>query len=175
MNTPGGEVFVATTICSMLQRLKDAGTKIHTYVDGLCASAGTFILMMGDDINIYENSVVMIHKPISCCYGNALDFQKGIDVLNTIENSTMIPLYMKKAKVDEEKVKELINAESWLGAEETDKTFDVNLIKEQKQVAACASELFKKYKNVPKQLRNVTEKPKFDYSDFEKRLFSIKK
>lgn len=175
MNTPGGEVFVATTICSMLQRLKGAGTKIHTYVDGLCASAGTFILMMGDDINIYENSVVMIHKPISCCYGNALDFQKGIDVLNTIENSTMIPLYMKKAKVDEEKVKELINAESWLGAEETDKTFDVNLIKEQKQVAACASELFKKYKNVPKQLRNVTEKPKFDYSDFEKRLFSIKK
>ena len=82
----------------MLQRLKDAGTKIHTYVDGLCASAGTFILMMGDDVNIYENSVVMIHKPINACYGNALDFQKCIDVLNTIENSTMIPLYMKKAK-----------------------------------------------------------------------------
>ena len=25
MNTPGGEVFVATTICSMLQRIKDNG------------------------------------------------------------------------------------------------------------------------------------------------------
>ena len=178
MNTPGGEVFVATTICSMLQRLKDSGTKIHTYVDGLCASAGTFILMMGDDINIYENSVIMIHKPINYCYGNAIDFQKCIDVLDTIENSTMIPLYMKKSKVNQEEIKELINEESWLGAEQINKVFNVNLIKEQKQVAACVSDIFKKYKNVPQNLKDKlksTKEPKLDYSDFEKRLFNIKK
>ena len=178
MNTPGGEVFVATTICSMLQRLKDSGTKIHTYVDGLCASAGTFILMMGDDINIYENSVIMIHKPINYCYGNAIDFQKCIDVLDTIENSTMIPLYMKKSKVNQEEIKELINEESWLGAEQIDEVFNVNLIKEQKQVAACVSDIFKKYKNVPQNLKDKlksTKEPKLDYSDFEKRLFNIKK
>lgn len=178
MNTPGGEVFVATTICSMLQRLKDSGTKIHTYVDGLCASAGTFILMMGDDINIYENSVIMIHKPINYCYGNAIDFQKCIDVLDTIENSTMIPLYMKKSRVDQEEIKELINEESWLGAEQIDEVFNVNLIKEQKQVAASVSDIFKKYKNVPQNLKNRlkdTKEPKLDYSDFERRLFDIKK
>lgn len=178
MNTPGGEVFVATTICSMLQRLKDSGTKIHTYVDGLCASAGTFILMMGDDINIYENSVIMIHKPINYCYGNAIDFQKCIDVLDTIENSTMIPLYMKKSKVNQEEIKELINEESWLGAERIDEVFNVNLIKEQKQVAANVSDIFKKYKNVPQELKDklkITKEPKLDYSDFERRLFNIKK
>ena len=90
----------------------------------------------------------------------------------------MIPLYMKKAKVDENKIKELINAESWLGAKEVGDTFDVNLIKEQKQVAACASNLFKNYQNVPKSLKNMlkkAEEPKLDYSDFEKRLFNIKK
>ena len=177
MNTPGGEVFVATTICSMLQRLKDSGTKIHTYVDGLCASAGTFILMMGDDINIYENSVIMIHKPINYCYGNAIDFQKCIDVLNTIENSTMIPLYMKKSKVDQEEIKELINEESWLGAERIYEVFNVNLIKEQKQVAACISDLLEKYKNVPQNLKDKLKnkkEPKLDYSDFEKRLFNIR-
>lgn len=178
MNTPGGEVFVATTICSMLQRLKDSGTKIHTYVDGLCASAGTFILMMGDDINIYENSVIMIHKPINYCYGNAIDFQKCIDVLDTIENSTMIPLYMKKSKVNQEEIKNLINEESWLGAEQIDEVFNVNLIKGQKQVAACVSDMLKKYKNVPQNLKDKlksTKEPKLDYSDFEKRLFNIKK
>lgn len=178
INTPGGEVFVATTICSLLQRLKDSGTKIHTYVDGLCASAGTFILMMGDDINIYENSVVMIHKPTNYCYGNAVDFQKCIDILDTIENSTMMPLYMKKAKVTEKEIKELINAESWLGAERIEDIFNVNLIKEQKQVAACVSNLFKNYKNVPKNIENAikeAQKPKLDYSNFERRLFSIKK
>ena len=178
MNTPGGEVFVATTICSMLQRLKDSGTKIHTYVDGLCASAGTFILMMGDDINIYENSVMMIHKPINYCYGNAMDFQKCIDVLDTIENSTMIPLYMKKSKINQEEIKDLINEESWLGAERINEVFNVNLIKEQKQVAACISDIFKRYKNVPQNLKDKlksTKEPKLDYSDFEKRLFNIKK
>ena len=178
MNTPGGEVFVATTICSMLQRLKDSGTKIHTYVDGLCASAGTLILMMGDDINIYENSVIMIHKPINYCYGNAIDFQKCIDVLDTIENSTMIPLYMKKSKVDQEEIKELINEESWLGAERIDEVFNVNLIKEQKQVVASVSDIFKKYRNVPQNLKDklkITKEPKLDYSDFERRLFNIKK
>ena len=178
MNTPGGEVFVATTICSMLQRLKDSGTKIHTYVDGLCASAGTFILMMGDDINIYENSVMMIHKPINYCYGNAMDFQKCIDVLDTIENSTMIPLYMKKSKINQEEIKELINEESWLGAKRINEVFNVNLIKEQKQVAACISDIFKRYKNVPQNLKDKlksTKEPKLDYSDFEKRLFNIKK
>ena len=85
---------------------------------------------------------------------------------------------MKKSKVDEDKIKELINAESWLGAKEVDDTFTVNLIKEQKQVAACASNLFKNYKNVPANLKNMLKKeeePKLDYSDFEKRLFNIKK
>lgn len=175
MNTPGGEVFVATTICSMLQRLKDSGTKIHTYVDGLCASAGTFILMMGDDINIYENSMIMIHKPVNYCYGNAIELQKCIDVLNTVENSTMIPLYMKKAKVSEDEIKNLINSESWLGADKINEVFDVCILKEQKQVAACISDLFKRYKNVPENLKNKTKEPKLDYSDFEKRLFNIKK
>ena len=76
------------------------------------------------------------------------------------------------------KIKELINAESWLGTKEIEDTFDVNLIKEQKQVAACASNLFKNYKNVPKEFKNMikkAEEPKLDYSDFEKRLFNIKK
>ena len=178
MNTPGGEVFVATTICSMLQRLKDSGTKIHTYVDGLCASAGTFILMMGDDINIYENSMIMIHKPVNYCYGNAIELQKYIDVLNTVENSTMIPLYMKKSKVSEDEIKNLINSESWLGANKINEVFDVCVLKEQKQVAACVSDLFKTYKNVPQNLKDIYKKskePKLDYSDFEKRLFNIKK
>lgn len=172
LNTPGGEVFVASTMCSMLQRLKDKGTKIHTFVDGLCASAGTFILMMGDDINLYQNSVVMIHKPILSCYGNVFDFQKGIDILNTIENSTMLPLYMTKAKKSEEEIKEKINNESWMGAEETQEYFDVNILENENKAVACVdNDMFKNYKNVPENLKNLLDKPKkIDYLAFEERL-----
>lgn len=172
LNTPGGEVFVATTMCSMLQRLKDNGTKIHTFVDGLCASAGTFILMMGDDINLYQNSVIMIHKPILSCYGNVFDFQKGIDILNTIENSTMLPLYMTKAKKSEAEIKEKIDEESWMGADETQDYFDVNILANDNKAVACVDkDIFKNYKHVPENLQNLLNKPKqIDYLAFEERL-----
>ena len=172
LNTPGGEVFVATTMCSMLQRLKDKGIKIHTFVDGLCASAGTFILMMGDDINLYKNSIVMIHKPILSCYGNVFDFEKGIDILNTIENSTMLPLYMTKAKKSEEEIKEKINDESWMGADETQEYFDVIILENENKAVACVDkDIFKNYKHVPDNLQNLLNKPqKIDYLAFEERL-----
>ena len=139
LNTPGGEVFVATTMCSMIQRLKDKGTKIHTFVDGLCASAGTLLLMLGDDINMYKNSMIMIHKPVLYCYGNSLEFEKCIDLLNTIETSTMIPLYMKKALKSEEEIKEKINNESWMGATETSIYFDINILEDINKAVACVN------------------------------------
>lgn len=182
LNTPGGEVFVASTMCSILQRLKDNGTKIHTFVDGLCASAGTFLLMMGDDINMYQNSMIMIHKPVTNCYGNALEFQKCIDLLNTIESSTMIPLYMKKALKSEEEIQGKIDDESWMGSTEASIYFDINVLEDVNKAVACVDKnVFKNYKNVPsslKKLLNTTEEKqdkeyKVDYSLFEKRLSKI--
>lgn len=175
-------MFVASTMCSMLQRLKDNGTKIHTFVDGLCASAGTFLLMLGDDINIYLNSVVMIHKPALCCYGNATDMQKCIDILDTIENSTMIPMYMKKCLKTENEIKEKINAESWMGASEVQEYFDVNLLESENKAVACVDEkMFKNYKNVPENLKNLLKNDtkniknqKIDYLAFEKRIKNLK-
>lgn len=179
-NTPGGEVFVAATMCSMLQRLKDKGTKIHTFVDGLCASAGTFLLMMGDDINMYQNSMIMIHKPVASCYGNALEFQKTIDLLNTIESSTMIPLYMKKALKSEDEIQEKIKSESWMGPTEASIYFDINVLEDTKSAVACVNKnIFKNYKHVPNNLKNLLEKEqekpkakpkKIDFSLFEERL-----
>lgn len=182
LNTPGGEVFVASTMCSMLQRLKDKGTKIQTFVDGLCASAGTFLLMMGDDINMYQNSMIMIHKPVASCRGNTSEFQKCIDLLNTIESSTMIPLYMKKALKSEEEIRGKIDSESWMGATEASMYFDINILEDTNKAVACVDKnVFKNYKNVPsslKKLLNKTEEKqdkeyKVDYSLFEKRLSKI--
>ena len=89
----------------------------------------------------------------------------------------MIPLYMKKAKLTEDEIRDLINAETWMGAKETEECFNVNLINEQKQVVACVSNLFNNYKNVPDTLKNQLNirKPKLDYSKFEQRLFNLKK
>jgi ATP-dependent protease ClpP protease subunit len=155
INSPGGDVFTASTMISMLKRVKDKGTTINAYVDGLSASAASFLMMVADNVNLYKNSTVMIHKPMSWAVGNANDMQKTIDALNKIEESVMMPMYMSKSKVSEEEIKSLIDAETWLSAKEMDKYFNVTLLDEEKTaVASISSNLFKNYKNVPDFIKN---------------------
>lgn len=155
INSPGGDVFTASTMISMLQRVKDKGTTINAYVDGLSASAASFLMMVADNVNLYKNSTVMVHKPMSIAIGNANDMQKTIDALNKIEESVMMPMYMNKSKVSEEEIKSLIDAESWLNAKEMDKYFNVTLLDEEKTaVASISSNLFQNYKNVPDFIKN---------------------
>ena len=195
INSPGGSVFASSTMVSMLNRFKEnTGAKIHSFVDGLCASAATYLLMIADDVNFYKNSMMMIHKPMSFAWGNANELQKEIDTLNTLEDNVMIPMYMNKSKVSEEEIKQLINDETWFSANSKDKNyignfFEVNLLDETKEAVACVSEnLFKNYRNVPeayknmfqknqvpKQQKNVVENQNIDYSYFDNKLKNIKK
>lgn len=154
INSPGGDVFVASAMISMLERVKNKGTVINAYVDGISASAASFLMFVADNIYLYKNSIVMVHKPMSYAYGNAIDMQKVIDTLEKIESSTMIPMYMSKAKITEDEVKNLIEVESWLSSEEMNNYFDVTVLNEEKAAVACSSNLFDKYKNVPKNVRD---------------------
>ena len=143
--------------------------------------------MVADTINVYQNSMLMMHKPISFAYGNALEMQKEIDTLNSIEDNIMIPLYEKKAKCTREKLKDLIFVESWLSAKEVDDLFNVNLLDCQKECDASIDNAFLKYyKNVPQRFKknaelncepkqqNVVEKQNIDYSYFENKLKEMK-
>lgn len=187
INSAGGSVFASSTMVSLLKRFKqNTGAKIHGYIDGLCASASTYLLMVADDINFYQNSIMMIHKPMTVSWGNADDLQKDIDTLNTIENDMMIPMYMNKAKVSEDEIKNLIANETWFSGNKNDDMyignfFEANYLDEPKAVVASVSkELFKNYKHVPEALKNIKKEEKveevkpIDYSAFEKTLYSIK-
>lgn len=186
VNSPGGSVFAASTMASMLQRAKETKhITINAYVDGLAASAASFLIMVADVINMYTNSMLMVHKPMSIAWGNANDMQKEIDTLNSIEDNVMIPLYEKKAKCDTETIKNLIEVESWLSAKEVDDLFNINLLNETKEGTACLDKnLFKCYKNVPDMFKNKKEEPKqqeivevvqnIDYSYFDNKLNSLK-
>lgn len=155
INSPGGSVFAASTMVSMLERFKNNGHKIYAYVDGLSASAASFLMMVANKIKLYKNSMVMIHKPMSIAMGNANDLQKTIDALDKIEDGVMMPLYMNKSKVSAEEIKELVDAETWLSASDMDKYFEVELLGVENKVMACASDLYKNYKNTPEFIKNA--------------------
>lgn len=158
INSPGGDVFSASTMISMLNRLKANGTTINAYVDGLSASSASFLMMVANNINLYKNSVVMVHKPMSIAIGNVDEMQKTIDALNKIEDSVMMPMYMNKAKASEKEIKSLIDNETWLNASDMDKYFNVTILDEEKvAVASIKSDLFKNYKNTPEFFKNSLE------------------
>ena len=169
VNSPGGSVFAASTMSSMLQRAKEnKNIKINAYIDGLAASAASFLIMVADEINLYSNSMLMIHKPMSIAWGNANDLQKEIDTLNSIEDNVMLPLYEKKAKCDRDTLKNLIEVESWLSAKEVDDLFNVNLLDSAKEVNACVdTNLFKCYKNVPDKFRETKNEAEKEQSQEE--------
>lgn len=160
INSPGGDVFVASAMISLLERVKAKGVTINAYVDGLSASAASFLMFVANNIYLYKNSIVMVHKPMSYTFGNSNDMQKTIDMLDKIENSTMMPMYMSKAKIPEEEVKKLIGEESWLSSKEMDSYFNVTLLDEEKTAVACVSNLIQRYKNVPENFRNFLNEKK---------------
>ena len=170
VNSPGGSVWATSAICTQLQRAKDRGVKIDAYIDGVACSSASFLIMVADTIHVYKNSMAMIHKPWGYVVGNADECIKYAEMLEKIENSVMIPLYMSKAKCDEEKLKAMLSAETWLNATEIQELFEVQLHDEEKAVQNCKSDLFKAYKNAPKEI--TQEKPadsnaKFDYSYYD--------
>ncbi|EGT3606919.1 hypothetical protein FKF97_10980 [Clostridium perfringens] len=158
INSPGGSVFTTQSSIAMLRRAKENGVKINAYIDGLAASCGSWLPMIADEIFIYPQSIMMIHKPLCMVYGNADEMKKEIEVLDKIENDVIVPLYMEKAKegITEDILKEKMANETWLNAQEMQEMFNVTLLEDKREVSCCVDkEMFNKYLNVPKELLKI--------------------
>ena len=158
ISSTGGSVFTTQSMIAMLERCKEKkNIKIVAYVDGLAASCASWLIMVADEIVIYSNSMLMIHKPMTMAWGNANELQKEIDLLNKLENDIMLPMYMNKAKnITKEELKDLINAETWMAADEIKEKFNVTYIEEEKKVAAkLEKDSINKYKNVPESVKEL--------------------
>ncbi|MGG3800455.1 head maturation protease, ClpP-related [Metabacillus fastidiosus] len=162
VNSPGGSVFTTIAMMNQLERKKSQLT-VNAYVDGIAASAASFLIMKADNIYMYENTFLMIHKPMISLWGaNAVDCREQADWLDKTEAKTCIPAYMGKGTdlLTEEKISELLNGkDNWLDADEAAQYFNITILQETKDAVACADlELLKHYEGVPKQLYEVEQK-----------------
>ena len=99
----------------------------------------------------------MIHKPLCMAYGNADDFKAVIKQLNLCEDS-ILDVYMEHVQegVTRDKIQSLMSNETWFDSKKMQQYFNVE-IEEKAAVAACASDYFEKYNNIPEALKG-TEK-----------------
>jgi ATP-dependent protease ClpP protease subunit len=109
INSPGGDVFDGIAILNALR--SHPGHKTVT-IDGLAASAASFIAMAGDTVQMAPQSMMMIHDASGLCMGNAGDMRELADLLDkTSENIANV--YAQRSGKPAEDWRAAMHAETW--------------------------------------------------------------
>lgn len=114
INSLGGSTFQGLAIYNLLKQHK---AKINVYIDGIAASSASIIAMAGDKIYMPRTSLMMIHNCWTYTIGNAKELRKTAENMDKIA-SAYREAYLDKIKIDEDKLNQLLEDESYLTAKE---------------------------------------------------------
>ena len=112
INSPGGNVFAAAEIYTML---KDYKGSITVKIDAIAASAASVVAMAGDTVQMSPVAMLMIHDPSTVAMGNTKDMEKAIEVLTEVKES-IINAYEIKSGLARTKISHMMDDETWLNA-----------------------------------------------------------
>jgi HK97 family phage prohead protease len=114
INSPGGSVFDGVAIHSALLHHP---ARVTAYVDGLAASAASFIAMAGDEIVMMPGSQMMIHDASATVEGNADDMARFTTFLDR-QSDNIADMYLRVAGGTREEWRALMLEETWMFADE---------------------------------------------------------
>ena len=114
LNSPGGEVHEAIAI---LNQLRGHPARVVAIVDGLAASAASFIAAGAEEVVMGRNSELMIHDAWGGVMGNAEYIGKYADGLDRISNN-IASIYSAKAGGSTADWRDRMRAETWYSADE---------------------------------------------------------
>lgn len=114
INSPGGEVWEGIAI---LNALRNHPARVVAVVDGLAASAASFIAAGADEVVMGRNTELMIHDAWGLGIGPAADMRDLADRLDKISDN-IASVYADKAGGSVASWREFMLAETWYSAEE---------------------------------------------------------
>ena len=112
LNSPGGDVFAASSMYTML---KEYPGKITVKVDGMAASAASVVAMAADELLMSPPSALMIHNPWVTVTGDARQMERTQAALKEIGDGIAQAYQMKTGKSKDEILK-MMDEESWMSA-----------------------------------------------------------
>lgn len=148
INSDGG---VVTDARAMYNLLVEHPAKVVTHIDGIAASAASFVAMAGAEIEIAEGGFVMIHNARGATFGEAEDHERMAAVLRQV-NQTILDTYAARTKQPADQLKTWMGAETWFDGKEAVKNGFADRIVENMQVAAAVAHP-EWFKNLPAALR----------------------
>lgn len=114
INSPGGDVFEAR---AMMAQLVGHSATVTAKIDGLAASAASFLAMAASSVEIADGGFFMIHKGWTWMMGNADDCRATASLLDKVDAS-IIDTYAGKTGKSVEDISAWMKEETWFNAEE---------------------------------------------------------
>lgn len=115
----GGNVAAGVALYNMLAA-HDA--PVVVYIDAWAASIASYLAFVGQKIVMPENTFLMIHNPAGGAYGGSDYLRSVAEYLDKLRDM-LADKYAENSKLSVEKMKELMDDETWFTAREALETF----------------------------------------------------
>ncbi len=164
INSPGGYVFEGLAIYNTLIA---SAKKVITYNDGLCASMAALILLAGDEIHAFSNSLLMVHSSIGFYSGNKKQVEEALKVSDKIDKALGTAIENRLGISAEEVATDYLNySDNWYTSDEAkEKGFYDTIIEKKKaqlpeNVKSLNSlQMFQKYAAMSFEIPTENQKP----------------
>lgn len=114
IHSPGGDAFEGIAI---LNALRNHRADVTVHIDGIAASAASFIAMAGDEIVMGGGTEMMIHDASMLTWGNPEQLRADADWLDK-QSQNIASIYADRAGGTADNWRALMQAETWYTADE---------------------------------------------------------
>jgi len=114
INSPGGDVFAAR---AMEAAIREHPSNVIAHVDGVAASAASFIAIACDDVVMAEGAFFMIHRGSCLAWGTGGDLRETAALLDKVDAS-LVTSYANKTGKSADDIAAWMDAETWFSSAE---------------------------------------------------------
>lgn len=114
INSPGGDVFSAR---AMEAAIREHPSNIIAHVDGVAASAASFLAIACDQVVMADGAFFMIHNASALAFGNGSDLRETAALLDKVD-STLVTSYANKTGQSVDDIAAWMAAETWFTSAE---------------------------------------------------------
>ncbi len=112
ISSPGGDCEAASRIYAMLMDYKG---DVTVKIDGIAASAASVIAMAGTKVFMAPTAMMMIHNPATAAFGDHVDMEKAIEMLDEVKES-IINAYEIKTGLPHKQLSKMMDETTWMNA-----------------------------------------------------------
>ena len=145
INSPGGSVFDGLAIYNVL---KNSDKKVIVKVYGVAASIASIVALAGDEIEMLDGSMMMIHNPFIGVRGDSERLRELAEVLDKIKMQ-LVGIYEDSSKLGKDEIIKMMDKETWLTADEALAHGLISKVNKNVKISACFDDWTDNFQNMP--------------------------